>query len=146
MNPPTAVRPPRPGNARARARRVGPLHLLVAVAAIATALLAERIFDSPTRIDRITFENPTDYDLRVEVSGEQRDRWSALATAPARQAKEVGEILDVGEVWVFRFSSQGKDGGELRISRTELAGDGWRVEIPRRVGARLRTLGAPPPP
>jgi hypothetical protein len=103
--------------------------VLVAVAAIASALVADWIFATPTRIDRISFENSTDFHVSVEVSGERRGGWTALGTARAMQNTTVADVLDVGEVWVFRFSSQGRDGGELRVSRSALAGNGWRVEI-----------------
>ena len=146
MNPPTELRPPRPERTRTRRRRVRPLHVLVVAATIATALVADRIFVPPSRIERISFENPTDYHLRIEVRGEERDGWTALGTAPAGQTKEVGEVLDVGPVWVFRFSSQGREAGDVRVERSELVGDGWRVQIPEHVGAQLRSLGAPLPP
>ncbi len=49
----------------------------------------------------------------------------------------MSEVIDQGDVWVFRFDSQGESGGELRLSRTELEAAGWRVSIPAEVGARL---------
>jgi hypothetical protein len=55
-------------------------------------------------------------------------------------------VVDQGEVWLFRFDSQGKTGGELRLNRSELEASGWRIAIPDEVGTRLADAGAPPTP
>ncbi len=49
-------------------------------------------------------------------------------------------------IWVFRFDAQGKRGGELRLTREQLASDGWRVDIPVEIGQHLAEQGAPPTP
>ena len=43
-------------------------------------------------------------------------------------------------------TSQGETGGEVRLSRSELEGSGWRIVIPAEVGTRLADAGAPPTP
>ncbi|MDQ4089069.1 MAG: hypothetical protein M3163_02010, partial [Actinomycetota bacterium] len=59
---------------------------------------------------------------------------------------EVHEVTDQGDVWVFRFDSQGATGGELRLTRAQLEASGWTVSIPAEVGRRLADAGAPPTP
>lgn len=56
------------------------------------------------------------------------------------------QITDQGEVWIFRFGGQGEQGGELRIDRSQLERESWRVRIPDRIGYELAAKGAPPTP
>ena len=50
----------------------------------------------------------------------------------------VDAVLEQGDEWIFGFSSGGVEGGSLRVSRAQLAADGWRLEIPDDVTARLQ--------
>lgn len=143
MSPPTAVRlsKPQQGGSSSPLR---PAYLLVALAALALFLLLPRLIAETSFIERISFENPTVYDISIEAGGPDRDGWLAIATATRGATSVAEEVLDIGEVWVFRFSAQGESGGELRLTRAQLASDDWRVRIPERVGELLRARGAPP--
>lgn len=98
----------------------------------------------PPTVDRITIVNPTGYDLDVDVAGPERGSWLPVAIAEARTERVAEEVIDQGEEWVFRFLHWGDPVGELSITRAELVGDGWQVEVPGEVEARLRQLGRPP--
>jgi hypothetical protein len=145
MNPPTVLRP----DTSARTRR----HLGLAVAAAVVALAAAvgltslvGLSSGPTTVGRITFENPTAYALDIEVSSGAASGWTSAGSVRQKSTAEVTEVIDQGDVWVFRFDSQGASGGELRLSRTELEASGWRVSVPAEVGTRLAAAGAPPTP
>jgi hypothetical protein len=145
MNPPTAVRPDTP----ARTRR----HLGLAVVAAAVGLAATigltslvGLSSGPKTVGRITFENPTVYALDIEVSAGAAGGWTSAGSVRQKSTAEVTEVIDQGDVWVFRFDSQGASGGELRLTRAELEASGWRVSIPVEVGTRLAGAGAPPTP
>jgi hypothetical protein len=146
MSPPMAVEASRGGEPGPLLRRLRPVHVIVVVAALAAVLPLSRLLATPPFVERITFVNPTAYDLTVEVAGRERDRWMAVATLRRRAATETGKIFDVGDVWVFRFAGQGEDGGELRLTRPELEQSGWRVEVPVWVADQIEAQGAPPPP
>ena len=109
-------------------------------------MLLPRTFAGPATISRVTFVNPTSYALGIEVTGAREDGWTDLATAERERTTEVRDVVDPGKTWIFRFESQGVDGGELRLSKDELARAGWKVEIPASVGDRLAEKGAPPTP
>ena len=49
-------------------------------------------------------------------------------------------------VWVFVLSAQGKPGGQIRLSRHDLAAASWRLEIPAAVAGNLRAAGVIEPP
>lgn len=145
MNPPTAVRP----DTSKRNRR----HFGLAVAAVVVGLGVTigltslvGLSSGPTTVARITFENPTVYALDIEASSGAAGGWTSAGSVRQRSTAEVSEVIDQGDVWVFRFDSQGASGGELRLSRSELEAAGWRVSIPAEVGARLAAAGAPPTP
>ena len=145
MNPPTAVRP---GTSKPVHHRLG-----LAAAAIVVGLAAAigltslvGLSSGPKTVARITFDNPTDYALDIEVSSGAAGGWTSAGSVRQKSTAEVVEVIDQGEVWVFRFDSQGESGGELQLSRTELEASGWRVSIPAEVGARLARTGAPPTP
>jgi hypothetical protein len=98
----------------------------------------------PSTVDRIAIVNPTAYDLDVDVAGPERDGWLPVAIAEARSERVAEEVIDQGQVWMFRFLHWGDPVGELSLTRAELEETGWRVEVPGEVEERLRQLGRPP--
>lgn len=145
MSPPTAVRPSPPEQAGSPLGRLRPAHLAVAVAVVALLVAFTRLLEQPSFVERISFENPTVYDLSVEVSDAGRAAWSPIVTAGRTGTVTAEQVYDVGGVWVFRFSAQGREGGELRLTRAQLEADGWKVRIPERIGTQLQAVAAPPP-
>ena len=100
----------------------------------------------PSTVPRLTFENPTAYAIDIEVSAGSSSGWTSAGSVRQRSTADVTEVIDQGDVWLFRFDSQGETGGELRLTRSELEASGWRIVIPTEVGARLIEAGAPPTP
>jgi hypothetical protein len=98
----------------------------------------------PPRVDRITIVNQTGYDLDVDVAGPERGGWLPVAIVEAHSERVAEEVIDQGEVWVFRFSHWGDPVGELSLTRAELEGASWRVEVPAEVEERLQRLARPP--
>jgi hypothetical protein len=109
-------------------------------------VLSSRLIEGPSHVDRLSFINPTVYDLHVDATDGARQGWVPLGTARRGETTAVEEVLDQGDAWIFRFSGQGEQGGELRLRREQLEGDGWKVVIPERTGAELQAKGAPPSP
>lgn len=145
MNPPTVVQP----EAANRARR----HLGVGLAVLAVGLVAAVALTSlvglssgPGTVPRITFENPTVYALDIEVSPGTSTGWTSAGSVRQGSTADVAEVIDQGEVWLFRFDSQGSTGGEVRLTRAELEASDWTVAIPAEVGTRLAQAGTPPTP
>ena len=145
MNPPTIVQP---DTARRVSHRLG-LGLAAVVLGIAAAIgltYLVGLSSGPATVARITFDNPTAYALDIEVSSAPGSGWTSAGSVRQKSTAEVTEVVDQGDVWLFRFDSQGASGGELRLSRTEMEAAGWRVSIPAEVGNRLAGAGAPPTP
>ncbi len=146
MTGPTTVHPAeRPTTAPGTANRVAAA-VVVTVAALGVLIPLSRMSASPPLVARITFVNPTEYDLDVDVTDAERGGWLAVGTAHKNQSTTVEDTIDQGEVWIFRFSGQGQDAGELRISRSQLERDRWTVQIPAQISETLRAKGAPAPP
>jgi hypothetical protein len=132
------------------ARRVGPVRsdleamlLATAIAAVAALALAQR---TPTFVDGIAVDNPSEYQVRVEVRGSDDQAWSGLTTLDRGASRVVPEVFDVGADWTFRFIAQGADAGEVRMARADLEAAGWSLAVPDAVAQRLRDAGVPASP
>jgi hypothetical protein len=111
---------------------------------VVVGLLLAACSGPPPTVDRITVVNPTDYELDLHVTGRARERWLPVAIVGARSEDFVEEVIDQGDVWIFRFLHWGDPVEEISLSRAELERNGWRVEIPDELGGRLQGLGRPP--
>lgn len=120
--------------------------VLVAVATVAGLLLVIQSMGVPEYVDELTVENGTDFHLRIEVSGGEGESVLRVGTVQAESTKAFPRVFDQGEVWLFRFHGQGRMGGELRVDRSQLESDGWRLVVPESVDDELRAQGVLPPP
>jgi hypothetical protein len=135
--------PPSPRNLLHRVRLP---HIIIAVAVITGIVVGSQLLGSSPKVDRIAFRNVTGYDVSVEVKGGDRDGWMPVATASRRSTTTAEAVYDIGDTWIFRFTSQDEEGGQFRISRRDLQRSGWIVLIPGSVEDQLRAKGAPLPP
>jgi hypothetical protein len=110
---------------------------------IASVLLLGACFAPPPTVAEITVVNGTPYDLEVEVNGGDRESWLPVAIAEAGTTDVVHQVIDQGEVWIFRFRHWGDPVGELSLTRAELERNGWKVQVPETVSQHLRQLGRP---
>ena len=120
--------------------------VVVLVGGSAVAACGVAVPRGPRFVDEISVVNRSEFDIRVEVSGDGVKGWMNLVTADRSSTTAASDILDQGAVWLFRFGAQGRDGGDLRIPRADLEQAGWVLEIPEDVIERLRRAGAPPTP
>jgi hypothetical protein len=138
---PTATRP-LPSLDRLRPRRL--LVAVLAVAAVAAVAIAVAPwFRTESPVARLTIDNPTVYQVNVEVSGSDGG-WLDLGAVERQGSKTVEEVTDQGSRWLFRFSYGGVGGGEVALARSDLAAGGWHVTIPATVGQRLHDAGLAP--
>jgi hypothetical protein len=145
MTPPTTVQPDIADRARGKLHLgIGAVVLVLATAA-ALAFVVGRSGGAST-IPRLTFENHTAYAIDIDVSPGTGTGWTSAGSVRQQSTGDVNEVIDQGDVWLFRFDSQGESGGQIRLTRSELESSGWRVVIPDEVGTRLAQAGAPPTP
>ena len=90
-------------------------------------------------VSRVTIENRSSIAIDVDVRGSTHGDRLILQPVPPHERVSTFDVLDQGSEWVFGFSSGGVDGGSVRVSRDELATDGWRLVIPDRVVQRLQS-------
>lgn len=146
MTGPTTTDRPAGGAPISIYRRIGIWPLVGAVALVAAMVPIGRLLERPPVVERVAFENPTRYDIRIEVTDGQRRRWMPVGTALRQTITTFEQVLDQGEVWIFRFSTQGEQGGELELPRQQLEDEQWHVGIPDRVDQALQAKGASFPP
>lgn len=118
----------------------------VLVAALVALGVGSIVLRGPAFVDEVSITNSSEYDIGVQVGGADRDGWMAVTTASSRSTTTTRDVIDQGEVWVFRFRAQGREGGEVRVTRRELELADWTLEVPDDVIQHLRDLGAPPSP
>lgn len=141
MNP-TDLRPIPP---QARRRRGQILGLVVAVAVgVALFSAAASTFRVPANLPALTIENPTVYQLNVEVSPSGSGGWLDLGAVGRDRNKTIEQVADQGKTWVFRFSYGGVDAGQVTRTRAELASARWTVTVPREAEERLQAAGLQP--
>ena len=126
-----------------RRRHTGGL-LAAVVGGMAAVVLAASGLSPGSFVERVTIENPTGYHLNVELAAAGARGSVDLGTAGRNTTMVVEQVFDPGSRWVLRLSYAGTSAGELAVSRSDLQGAGWRVEIPPGVGERLRSEGFPP--
>lgn len=123
-----------------------PLLTILVCTMTAIAFGGQLLLRGPSFIDAVKIVNLSEYDIHVEVNGGDQDGWLSVTTADNHATTTAVDVVDQGTTWVFRFSAQGRQGGELRITRTDLKQTDWTIQIPDHVTTRIREEGVLPPP
>lgn len=118
----------------------------VLAAILACIFLANSACSDVSFIDEVTIVNDTEYSANVDVTEGTRDAWLGLTTVQPQSTTTIDDVIDQGEMWVFRFDYVGKHQEEVEISRRDLEQDDWTIEVPSSFEHRLRDLDVPPPP
>jgi len=92
-------------------------------------------------VERVTISNETEYPATVEVGDGSGESWLALAIVAPGEEATVRSVIDQGEEWVFRFAYGGEHEENVTISRSELEGTDWSVEVPQSFEDALRSMG-----
>ena len=108
-------------------------------------LVGTLVLDKPERVD-IEISNPTAFALSIEVTDIEREGWQPTARLGPGATRTIEDIIDQGGIWVFRFFGQGRDGGELEVTRHDLERADWHLDIPAAIGDLLAAQGALPTP
>jgi hypothetical protein len=116
------------------------------IAVVASLLLVCSACSTVSLVDRVRIVNNTDYSAHVDVTGKDRHGWLLLTTVQPQSTTTVEEVIDHGEIWIFRFDYVGKHREEVEVTRRELEQNDWTIEVPQGFEQRLRELGVPPPP
>jgi hypothetical protein len=113
---------------------------------VSTILVVLGACSSVSFVDELSIINDTEYSANVEVTDEGRDGWLALNNVESQSTTVVEDVIDQGEVWVFRFDYQGRYQVDVEVSSRELAQSDWSIEVPQSFEQGLRDMGVPPPP
>lgn len=100
--------------------------------------------DGASYVQELNIENPTDYNLQVDVGREGSSSRLQLGNVGKDSIGVREEVLDFGDRWTFGFRYQGEEAGSVSVDRQQLEEDGWTLVIPEDVGNRLKDNGVPP--
>jgi hypothetical protein len=98
---------------------------------------------SATYVPRIEIQNPTDYDLSVDVKGDGDAARLQLGIVKKGRETVTEQVIDLGEDWIFTFGYLGQEAGSVSLKRSELESARWKVVIPEEIGNRLKEKGVP---
>ena len=118
----------------------------IVVATVFALLCALFLFDDPGRVPTLTIDNPTAFDVRVEVSDANRAEWTVLTSARQQCGAAVEAPIDHGGTWVFRLQAQGLASEEIAMDRADLERANWHFAIPVAVAQQWEAAGIPHPP
>ena len=114
---------------------------LVTVPFVVVALLvAASALRLPAHVDEVTIDNPHDWPAHVQVTDADRDGWLGVGTVGPETEQGFLDIVDQGEIWIFRFS-YAREAVELRVSGARLEGDDWQVTVTDEFAETLRAAG-----
>ncbi len=131
------VRPPGSGTDR-------PVLVLAVVAVTVAALgalgLALAALGGRPRYLTVRVDNRTGLPLKVDAAGPDGGRLG-LGVAGPGATTAFSEVVDLGATWTFVVSYGGQEVLRQTVSRQELAGRGWTVQVPQAATAELERQG-----
>ncbi|OWY61215.1 hypothetical protein B7486_64965 [cyanobacterium TDX16] len=116
--------------------------LVIVVAAllvVAAGLLLGRV--TPTHLDEITIENPTENDLTILARSPGEQGATVIGNVDRDETRTLQAVIDQGDTWVLSFRYADVVVSEQTVSRDDLV-DGWT--IPAEVGDALAEEGFTP--
>jgi len=116
------------------------------MAAVFALVAGALLFRDPARVPTVTIENPTAYDIRVDVSDADQAGWTVLGSARQHCSATVESAVDRGDTWVFRLRAQGMAQDEIAVSRSDLERANWHFVIPEALAPQWESNGIPHPP
>jgi hypothetical protein len=112
----------------------------VAVAAVGAIWLAQAALGGRPSYRTVRVDNRTFLPLEVDAAGADGARLG-LGVAKPRATTAFAEVVDQGATWTFVVSYGGQEVLRQTVSRQELAGRGWTVQVPEAAGAELVRQG-----
>jgi hypothetical protein len=118
----------------------------IVVAAVFALLCGGLLLHDPARLPALTIDNPSPYDVKVDVSGDNGSTWTVLTTARQNCAAMVESPIDRGDTWLFRLRAQGLVSREITVDRSDLERANWHFAVPRDIAQQWEASGVPHPP
>ena len=143
MPSPTALRPRQPARTSGLTRWT-PLLIAIAIGAVVLPALWGAFEPAPT-VD-LEVVNPTSRDIHVSLRRQDDRGVVGIGTVAPDETYQFREVVEHGDAWVVIFSSAGVVGGELSLSRQQLAERAWIITIPMEVDRDLAAAGVSPSP
>jgi hypothetical protein len=88
----------------------------------------------PARIGALTIQNPTAYEVDIEVAGASGD-WLPVGSARPHSELRLSDVIDQGDTWQVRYSARGRRAPVTQIARRDLQANGWKIDVPPNVVA-----------
>ena len=120
--------------------------IAITIALLVIIVLGAFVLDGPARVHRLTLDNPSEFEVAVDVSSGPHGGYVPLAVLGVNTTRDYQDVLDQGRTWVFRFRSQGRQADIVTVTREQLAAANWTMTVPDAAIQQLRQAGAPASP
>ena len=121
-----------------------PVLVLAVAAVVATVLgaiwLGQAALGGRPSYRTVRVDNRAALPLQVDAAGADGGRL-ALGVAEPRARTAFQEVVDQGATWTFVVSYGGQEVLRQTVSREELAGRGWTVQVPETAATELERQG-----
>jgi hypothetical protein len=114
--------------------------LAVAVTAVGALWLASSAVGGRPSYQTVRVDNRAGLALQVDAAGPDGG-WLGLGLADAEEVTTFKEVVDLGRSWTFVASYGGREVWRQGFDSRDLAGRGWRVEVPEDVTVELERQG-----
>jgi hypothetical protein len=131
--------PPRPVDLEIDPKRDWLVILVAALVVVAAGVLIARV--TPSHLDEITIENPTENDLTLLAQSPGEEGFTYIGNVDRDETRTLEAVLDQGETWVIALRYADTVVSEQTVTRDELVA-GW--SIPPEVADSIREAGFTP--
>jgi hypothetical protein len=126
---------------RARGPEIVPA-VIVAIVVGILLVVAALSLHTPNTVS-LTVDNPGDWRAEVLVRPADSTSWTGAGAVARTSSLVFQELPDQGSEWVVRFK-YADHAEDVSVSRDQLAGEGWSIEVPASFGAQLEDSGIAP--
>jgi hypothetical protein len=131
--------PPRPVGLEIDPKRDWLVIIVAALVVVGAGLVIARY--TPSHLDHITIENPTENDLTLLAQAPGEEGFTFIGNVDRDETRTLEAVLDQGDTWVIALRYADTVVSEQTVSRQELV-DGWT--IPPEVADAIQEAGFTP--
>lgn len=126
----------RPG----QSRRVPLSWIAPAILVVAALVLVVNLSRSMPARDDVTVVNRSGATVTLDATDRSRDGWVGVGSVDAHDRITAQDVIDQGDVWVFRLMVGPDRIGEIRRTAAQLEASGWKLSIPADAADSLPAL------
>ncbi len=126
----------RPG----QSRRVPLSWIAPAILVVAALVLVVNLSRSMPAREDVTVVNRSGATVTLDATDQARDGWVGVGSVDPHDRVTAQEVIDQGDVWVFRLTVGPDRIGEIRRSAAQMRASNWTLTIPADAADRIQAV------